>query len=129
MRAQGYPLPQLPQLKGIQLFVQLGLAHKQYLEQFLFFCLQIGQKPNLFEQFDREILGIVHHNHIGQFSLVASNKILAEVLENFALGFARYRKTEFRGNVVQKLQRRQAAIEDIGAGDVAIFEHSQKTAD
>ena len=60
---------------------------------------------------------------------MAGNKILAEVLENFALGLARCRKTEFRGNVVQKLQRRQAAIEDIGAGDVAIFEHSQKTAD
>src|SRR6202008_2124984 len=32
-------------------------------------------------------------------------------------------------NVVQELQRRQAAIEDMRISDAAIFEHSEKTAD
>src|SRR2546427_7771800 len=44
---------------------------------------------------------------------------------NFALGLARCRKTEFRGNVVQKLQRRQAAIEEDRKSTRLNSSHSQ----
>src|SRR5262245_38184274 len=59
MISNGDALAKLAQRRIVQPIPKFRLAQEHNLEELAFFCLQIGQQPNLFEEFIGEILGLV----------------------------------------------------------------------
>jgi hypothetical protein len=107
------------------------LSDQQDLKQFLFRSLQIGQKPDFFENVRRHLVGLVHHNDGRQLLLIASNQILAEVVKKFSFLLAPGGEPQVGANIPQELQRRQAAVEDIRIRtvDVTPLQQSQEITD
>src|SRR5580704_9842374 len=60
---QRNPLPKLPQLWVLKLPFEFRLAGQDDLKQFLARGLQICQQPDFFEQFQAEILRLIHNEH------------------------------------------------------------------
>src|ERR1700678_3225854 len=129
MGAKGDPLFQLPQIGGVEFVVQFGLADQQNLQQLLVGRLQIGQKPDFFQNLPRKVMSLVDYQDRGQFFLAARDHIASNLQQQFALVLADRRDAQIPGNVLQEFDGRKQSVEDIGVGNIAaLLERLQQAA-
>src|SRR5271165_2797463 len=126
MTAQGDPLLQLPQLERVELLVQFRLSGEHDLQELLPGRLQIGQQPYLFQQFPRQVVRFIHHQQGSQFLPVPRQEERVQRQQDFILRLARYRQSKIPRDIAEKLQRRQAGIEDQREGNVALLQQPKQ---
>src|SRR6266403_1901278 len=66
-RAKGDSLLELSKSDGIQLLIQFRLSDQKNLQQLVISCLQVRQEANLFENFRRKMVCLVHDENRSQF--------------------------------------------------------------
>src|ERR1700691_5320367 len=129
MGAKGDPLFQLPQIGRVEFVVQFGLAHQQNLQQLLVGRLQIGQKPDFFQNLRRKVVSLVDHQNRRQFFLAARDHIARNLQQQFALVLADRRDAQITRNVLQEFDGRKQSVEYIGIGNIAaLLERLQQAA-
>src|SRR5207245_124461 len=104
-------LPQLPELRQIQLLFELRLAGKHNLQQFLCGCLQVGEQTDLFQHWKCEILRFVK-NEYRSFALAeAFQKPLIQFHQLLALGIRFTVNIKFCQHKVEQLGRVHPGVE------------------
>src|SRR5271165_4018117 len=129
MRTQCDALFELPQLDRIELLIQFGLAHQEDLQQFFVCSLEVREQTDLFQNVSREMMGFVDHEHGGQLFFSARDHIMSQLQQEFALALACGRQSEIAGYVLQKLNRSQQPIKNVGVLNVmAVGQQLQQAA-
>src|SRR3974390_2065887 len=122
-------LLQLSQLHRIELLVQLGLANKQDLQQFLFSCLQVRQQTNLLEHIGGEVMCLVNNENRDQLFLGGGDEVPTQFEKQLAFVFACGNEPQIPGNVLQELEIRELRVVHVGVADVRVLEHLEQVPD
>lgn len=92
---------------------QLGLSHEDDAHEVLVVQLVVGEKPDLIEHVTvRDELGLVHHDHRTAPLGMHQVERFRELFQQFVLGPRRIVDPKAPGDDPQKLQRREAGVED-----------------
>ena len=75
------------------------------------------------------MVSLVDDKDCGKFFLMPSNNEAAQRQQKLTLTLARYWKSEVAGNILQELQRREPAVENVGIPNIAASKKLEKTTD
>ena len=64
---------------------------------------------------------LIDHQHRRQFPLSAANHVAAQIQKQLALVLARRGQPKITGDILQKLDRGQPAVEDIGICNIIVL--------
>src|SRR6266851_6155412 len=112
LAAQHDALPQLPQLRQFEFFLELGLAREDDLQQLVRRSLEIGQQANLFEYRKRQVLRFVYDQHGGFAGAVTVEQPLIELHELLALRAHVALNFKLRQDKIKQLIRIHPRIEE-----------------
>ncbi len=68
---------------GIEFLIEFRLTPQHDLQQFLLRCLQVGQKPYLFQYFQRQVVSLVHHQNRRQSLLMSLQQEAVQHVDQF----------------------------------------------
>src|SRR5229473_46564 len=112
----------------IEFLIELRLTRQHNLQQFLLRRFQVGQKPDLFQYFRRQVVSLVHHQDGRQFLLMSLQQEAIQDVNQLVFGFARDRQPEIKRDVTHEFQRRKRGIENQGEGHIAALQQPQQRA-
>src|SRR5262249_53134840 len=105
------PLPQLAQVLGGELLLQLGLTEQHDLQQLRSLGLEVREQPQLLERLGREILRLVDDQQHAAPLAARLDEEGIEYVGELGTRFAERRQPELAVDRLEQLERRQRRIE------------------
>jgi hypothetical protein len=111
----GDALRELTQFVAIQEFAQFRLADEDDLQQLLGIGLKVGEQAHLLEDFGREVLRLIHHQHHALAGAVRLQQVLTEDVDQVFEAVRRrilHADSQLLADGEEELRRGHARIED-----------------
>ena len=128
MVADGDALAQLAQAVLVESVAQFGLAHQDDLQQLALVGFEIGKEADLFEQFAREVLGLVNNKN----GVLAALGLMEEEAVDFGHRFQAVQalglQAQFHGDGLDELVGVEHGIENERGGELGaeLFEQARQ---
>src|ERR1017187_1183523 len=126
LTAQRNPLLQLPQLRRVKHHLQLRLTHENNLQQLLLRRFQVGQQPDLLQEFVPQSLRLIHHQGGNEPTSVALDEVAVQIKQHLGLGAPGIGQPQVGHDVLEELHHRQQGIENVAESDVFLAQLRQQ---
>jgi len=111
---------------GVEFLIEFRLSSQYDLQQLLLRGFEVGQKPDLFQYFRRQMVSLVHHQDCRQSLLMSVKQETIQHVDQFVFGLARHRQPEIERDIAHEFQRRQRGIENQSEGNIAALHQPQQ---